>query len=316
MMGRRDFPLASCRSLLASPIMKKNPIALLPTLLTLGNVVCGFGAITLAARLGPSPAEAIGQPFAGNELFGAAALIFLAMVFDALDGSAARLTKSTSDIGAQLDSLCDAISFGVAPAFLMLQFTRYETRLVASYPDWFVWPTRLLWTVAALYLVCAVLRLARFNVETDEDDDHEGFSGLPSPAAAAAIAAFPLAMPELIQLDAEGAARVAWLVPGLKAAMPVVAFGVAVLMVSRLPYVHVFSKLTQKNRSRRDVISVVFVLAAVFWIHELALPLLATMFAFSAPVKWLWVDYVRPLYRRNDAPADESHSALSEPPSP
>ena len=293
----------------------KNPIALLPTLLTLGNVVCGFGAITLAARLGPEPLAAIattaeaGQPFSGNELLVAATLIFVAMLFDALDGSAARLTKSTSDIGAQLDSLCDAISFGVAPAFLMLQFVRFESRLVASYPDWFAWPTRLLWTIAALYVVCAVLRLARFNVETDEDDSHEGFSGLPSPAAAAAIAAFPLAMPELVRLDTEGAARVAWLVPGLKVALPLVTFGVAVLMVSRLPYVHVFSKLVQKNRSRRDVITVVFGLAAVFWIHELALPLLATAFAFSAPAKWLWTDGLASM--RGEASDETSDSRIA-----
>ena len=272
-------------------------------MLTLGNVVCGFGALTFAARLGPStvaPDFVAGQSFAGSELLVAATLIFVAMLFDALDGSAARLTKSTSDIGAQLDSLCDAISFGVAPAFLMLQFVRFDDTLAADYPDWFAWPSRLIWTIAALYVVCAVLRLARFNVETDEDDTHDGFSGLPSPAAAAAIAAFPLAMPELVRLDVDGAARVAWLVPALKAALPVVTIGVSILMVSRLPYVHVFSKLTKKNRNRRDIILVVFGVAVIFWTHELALPLLATGFAFSAPVVWLWNDYVRPLYARDN----------------
>ena len=286
--------------------MKPNPIALLPTLLTLGNVVCGFGAITLAAKLGPDSVAGVQTAsLTGNELFVAAMLIFVAMLFDALDGSAARLTKSTSDIGAQLDSLCDAISFGLAPAFLMLQFVRYESTLEAEYPDWFTWPSRLIWTIGALYVVCAVLRLARFNVETDEDDSHDGFSGLPSPAAAAAIAAFPLAMREIVRLDTDGAARVAWLLPALKASLPIVAFGVAVLMVSRLPYVHLFSKLTAKNRSRRDVILVVFCAAVVFWIHELALPLLATAFAFSAPVSWLWGDYVKPVF----APVKRSSSS-------
>ena len=275
--------------------LKPNPIALLPTLLTLGNVVCGFGAITIAAKLGPDAAGA--DP---NTLTTAGALIFLAMLFDALDGSAARLTKSTSDIGAQLDSLCDAISFGIAPAFLMLQFVRFDASLTDQYPDWFAWPGRLLWTVAALYVVCAVLRLARFNVETDEEDAHEGFSGLPSPAAAAAIAGFPLAMRELIRLEQAEAARVAFLVPAMKALLPVVAFGVAVLMVSRLPYVHVFSKLTQRNRSRRDVITLVFVLAVVFLMHELAIVVLAVAFAVSAPLQWLWQDYGRSLLPGRD----------------
>ena len=87
--------------------------AVLPTMLTLGNAVCGFGAITFAAKWSGGDAKL--------SLFIASGLIFLAMVFDALDGSAARLTKQTSEFGAQLDSLCDAISFGVAPGFILLQ---------------------------------------------------------------------------------------------------------------------------------------------------------------------------------------------------
>ena len=82
--------------------------------MTLGNAACGFGAITFAAKVGPDPA---GE----HDLFLSAVLIFLAMLFDMLDGSVARWAKQTSEFGAQLDSLCDAVSFGVAPAFLMLR---------------------------------------------------------------------------------------------------------------------------------------------------------------------------------------------------
>ena len=136
---------------------RKKLFAVLPTMLTLGNAVCGFGAITFAAKWsGGDPALS---------LFIASCLIYLAMVFDALDGSAARLTNQTSEFGAQLDSLCDAISFGAAPAFLMLQFSQSRD-----------FHPRFLWLIAALYVVCAVLRLARFNVETDEDDAHDCFS--------------------------------------------------------------------------------------------------------------------------------------------
>ena len=148
---------------------REKVFAVLPTMLTLGNAACGFGAITFAAKWsGGDPALS---------LFIASCLIFLSMVFDALDGSAARLTKQTSEFGAQLDSLCDAISFGAAPAFLMLQFSQSRDLL----------HLRLLWWIAALYVACAVLRLARFNVETDEDDAHDSFSGLPSPAAAGTV---------------------------------------------------------------------------------------------------------------------------------
>ena len=170
--------------------MKKRKLfAVLPTLLTLGNAACGFGAITFAAKVGPESA-------AGNEFFIAALLIFLAMLFDMLDGSAARWTQQTSDFGAELDSLCDVISFGIAPAFLMLQFTRadhtFGSQLTAPFAD--LYHPRLLWVIGVLFVVCAVLRLARFNVETDEDDSHAFFSGLPSPAAAGTVASFPIAM--------------------------------------------------------------------------------------------------------------------------
>ncbi|MBI1904109.1 MAG: CDP-alcohol phosphatidyltransferase family protein, partial [Planctomycetia bacterium] len=131
-------------------------VAVLPTLFTLGNLVCGFFAIMVAAWDDP-PMPA--GPFAGPDptyAMIAAALIFLAMVFDALDGQLARLARSTSEFGAQLDSLCDVVSFGVAPAFL----------LVKMCPDFAVGHPHAIWVIAAAFVVCAALRLARFNVET------------------------------------------------------------------------------------------------------------------------------------------------------
>ncbi len=118
------------------------------------------------------------------------------MLFDMLDGSAARLANQTSDFGAQLDSLCDAVSFGVAPAFMMLKLTHPKHHLMASLdvPPPFEYSPRLLWAIAVLFMVCAILRLARFNVETDDDDSHDCFSGLPSPAAAGIIASFPIGL--------------------------------------------------------------------------------------------------------------------------
>ena len=87
-----------------------------------------------------------------------------------------------SDFGAQLDSLCDLMSFGMAPAFLLVKmcprFTSVHNQGV--------------WIIAAVFVCCAALRLARFNVETDEEDDHTMFAGLPTPAAAAVIASFAI----------------------------------------------------------------------------------------------------------------------------
>src|SRR5580698_6435150 len=95
--------------------------AILPTMFTLGNLVCGFFAIVIASRVGtPQSPEGnlITDP---SDCMFSAWLIFLAMVFDALDGYVARLAKSSSEFGAELDSLCDMVSFGIAPAFLLVK---------------------------------------------------------------------------------------------------------------------------------------------------------------------------------------------------
>jgi len=270
--------------------MKPRLIAVLPTLLTLGNAACGFGAITFAAKLGPTElGVARDSLFAANPSLIAALLVYLGMLFDMLDGTAARRLNQTSELGAQLDSLCDAITFGVAPAFLMLQFVTRELDALPG-PDLF--HPRFLWTIAALYVLCAILRLARFNVETDEDDPHNEFSGLPSPAAAGAVVAFPFAMPSLLALAGSGGGTSAvvagWVAPIIRTALPLITLGVASLMVSRIRYPHVFSQFFRGHRTRGQVVQLVFLMALVFWAHELAVPLIFCGFAFTAPVKAAW----------------------------
>jgi len=281
---------------------KPKMFAVLPTLLTLGNAACGFGAITFAARVGP-------EPQSGGDLFVAAVLIYLAMVFDMLDGSAARWTKQTSDFGAQLDSLCDAVSFGVAPAFLMIQFTRHAHLFDGMLPESVVlnFPlnfqdrmlSRLLWIIGALYVVCALLRLARFNMETEEDDSHEYFSGLPSPSAAGTVASFPIAMRGLGNLVADDAtdqsrALAEWLIPPiLQVTLPVITLLVACLMVSRVRYVHVFNQLFRGQLNRQQFIQLVFTLPVVYMVHWMAVPLIFCYFAFSAPIRAVWQEVAR-----------------------
>jgi len=267
---------------------RQKVFAVLPTLLTLCNAACGFGAITITAKVGP-------EHFGGSELFTASQLIFLAMLFDMLDGSAARLTNQTSDFGAQLDSLCDAISFGVAPAFIFLQLAHPAHHLmdtIAIAP--FHFHPRILWAIAVLFMVCAILRLARFNVETDEEDSHEFFSGLPSPAAGGVVASLPIGMNELKgQLGPGGnlhglAAFEQYIWSALVVIVPLVTLSAAVLMVSRLKYAHVFNQLVRGRRGRLQILQIVFSLVLVFIVRELALPVLFGYFAFSAPVRSLW----------------------------
>lgn len=260
--------------------------AVLPTLLTLGNAACGFGAITFAAKLGPIEASSGATDL--DSLWKAALLIFLAMVFDALDGRAARWANQASEFGAQLDSLCDALSFGAAPAFLMLQFVRhFEARFDVP----FDYHPRLLWVIAVLFVLCAILRLARFNVETDEEDSHDAFSGLPSPAAAGTVASFPLAIGDLLNYAAEAGVRgrvASFLVPTVQIALPLITLAVACLMVSRIRYAHLFNQLFSGRRSRRHLIQVVFGAATVFLLREMAVPLLFCYFAFASPLRAAW----------------------------
>jgi CDP-diacylglycerol--serine O-phosphatidyltransferase len=277
----------------ASPrrIRHRKVFAVLPTLLTLCNAACGFGAISIAAKVGP-------DHFKGIELITAAQLIFLAMLFDMLDGSAARLTNQTSDFGAQLDSLCDAISFGVAPAFIMLQLAHPDHHLMDTIMDApFNYHPRILWAIAVLFMVCAILRLARFNVETDEEDSHNFFSGLPSPAAAGVVASFPIGVKELkAQLSAEGAVSWAqpaadYLLPALVVLLPLITLAAAMLMVSRIRYAHVFNQMIRGRRTRKQVLQIVFAMVLVFVVREMALPVLFCVFAFTSPVRAFWERY-------------------------
>lgn len=163
-------------------------ISVFPTLLTLGNLICGFFAIVVAARIDKPSASLLQEGIDIADTYNvmlSGCLIFVAMVFDALDGYVARLARTTSDFGAQLDSLCDVVSFGVAPGFL----------LVKMCPRFTFVHDQAVWVIAAAFAACAALRLARFNVESSDDDDHLYFSGLPSPGAAAVVAGFAIDQP-------------------------------------------------------------------------------------------------------------------------
>jgi len=261
-------------------------VAVIPSLLTLGNVACGFGCITYVAKVGPEAATS-------NDLHFAAFLVFVAMLLDALDGPVARLAKLTSKFGAQLDSLADAISFGVAPALLMLTFSR-------------VFHPRLLWIIAVLYVLCAVLRLARFNVTHDDDPSHDSFCGLPSPAAAGMVASLVIVDPGPIQLTApetmaSGGHVGEFLLWLSSVSLPLVTLAVACLMVSRIRYPHVFNQLFRGRHSFQHLVKLIFAIVIVFAVHELAIPIVFFYFVIGSPLRALWSQVV---HRRTAASAD------------
>jgi CDP-diacylglycerol--serine O-phosphatidyltransferase len=154
-----SLPLRRRRS--DRPRRFKRGVFLLPSLFTVANLFCGYASIIHSTR---------------GDFDTAALLIGVAMVLDTLDGYFARLTNSATDFGIQLDSLADVVSFGLAPA--ILAFT------------WGLWPLRRLgWAVGFIYVAAAAMRLARFNIQTAVLTDKRYFVGMPSPPAAAVIAA-------------------------------------------------------------------------------------------------------------------------------
>jgi CDP-diacylglycerol--serine O-phosphatidyltransferase len=256
-------------------------IAILPTLLTLGNGVCGFAAIAYASKISLRPSEADNFYFVLS-----AGLIFVAMVFDGLDGYAARLSKSASDFGGQLDSLCDAISFGAAPALLLLRLGQeWQQPLIRQSVA----------TIAGLYVACAVLRLARFNLENSTDPaSHKRFKGLPSPAAAGCLASLALlrSLPAgWTGLD-EPAVR-AFVKFWTPVGAPMGALVVALLMVSRLPYPHLTKQLLRGRRSFGFIVQIVFVVFVITLAPDLALFLLFWGYALHGPVRYALVRRLR-----------------------
>jgi len=224
----------------------KRGAAILPSILTTGNLFFGFWAIV----------RTIHKDYAG-----AAVWIILAVLLDIFDGRIARMTGTASEFGGELDSLADAISFGVAPAVLV-----------------YCWGMQLLpragWLVAFFFVVGGVMRLARFNVQRHAVDGRY-FVGLPIPAAAGQVTAIVLFTPEPVTQ------RPAAMLVGAGVLL------LAVLMVSALRYPS-FKKVDLRSRRRSVVvlgIAAVFLLVA--WRPTWALPAMATAYALSGPFAYL-----------------------------
>ncbi len=160
----RGLKLAAART--KRRIDKRRPINVIASALTTINLYCGVSSIFNAIE---------------GEHQKAVYFIFGAIVADMFDGLVARITKSASEFGKQLDSLCDLVSFGVAPAVLIFMVYLPEERNLVS---------RMGAVMAIIYVICAALRLARFNVFQSEIREY--FIGLPTPAAASTVASFVL----------------------------------------------------------------------------------------------------------------------------
>ncbi|MGE3175246.1 MAG: phosphatidylcholine/phosphatidylserine synthase [Planctomycetota bacterium] len=243
-------------------------VPVLPSLVTLGNVFFGFLAIAKVADA--LRMSTPGAPF--TDVVGlfelAAVLIFVAMVFDALDGRIARMTGQTTPFGAQLDSMADMVTFGVTPAFLGKVLIDWHAQanaqsLLSVHP-------KLYYGAAAIYVLCAALRLARFNVETGPaEEDHREFRGLPSPAAAAVVASLvALYCTRSDSRDVVSRMLFSEAQFGLIVVlMPLVLVTLGLLMVSRVPYPHAVSAIVRGRHSFPFLAGLVVLIgiAAVEW---------------------------------------------------
>jgi CDP-diacylglycerol--serine O-phosphatidyltransferase len=230
---------------------------LLPTLFTVGNIVCGYYALVAAMRGGAANFDA------------AAKAIGIAIVLDGLDGRVARLTGATSPFGKEFDSLADVISFGLAPAFLA-----YSWGLFSLEGDGDVFRHLIRWggVITFAFLMCGAWRLARFNIQATDGPNHvpfRHFVGLPIPAAAGMIAALvhfrksPLA---------EWTWAAAWL--GLVA-------GLAFLMVSTVRYYSFKDIDLRRRRSSLVVVALGLLVILIVTNSEIVLPLLAIAYVLS-----------------------------------
>jgi len=209
----------------------RNGKYILPNLFTLGSIL--FGVLAIIACL------------EGTDVgFRRAAIAILAAVFaDSLDGRVARLTRTATQFGVQLDSLADVVSFGVAPAVLAFSFGLHDLR---------AWDGMLGAALAFAFVSCGALRLARFNVMAMRTrSPQKTFVGLPIPAAASVLALFVWVA---VDLELPERARVA----GVAIAMPVLSFA----MVSTLPYPS-FKQVRWKVWNR---LAFVVSLALIVWV--------------------------------------------------
>ncbi|MDR1317864.1 MAG: phosphatidylcholine/phosphatidylserine synthase [Spirochaetales bacterium] len=281
-------------------------IAILPSLITLMNAMCGFIAIVYASRGAGADILIFRRP--GFTLFALSGyMIFLAMIADVMDGRVARLSKTTSSFGGQLDSLSDAISFGVAPAFLMMQVVGvYLERWKTALPGFGGALTQIVFLIAIVYAVCAIIRLARFNVENEEDESaHMNFSGLPSPAAAGVVVSLVIFQQDILPKIANHSPYLFDIIEQATIwALPIVTFVAGILMVTRVRYTHVVNYYLRGKKSFSTFLAIFFAGLLLIWYIQLAIVIGFCGFALTGLLRAL---YTR-IFRKKAAPQPAPHT--------
>jgi len=248
-------------------IAKHGWLKYVPNSLTLCNSLCGFGAILFALNV-------FRPNFDRPQVLTICAWIILcAMVFDALDGFAARIFNAASMHGMQMDSLADMVTFGVAPAFLSVVMAQCLLKMTMT-------QTVITLLLASTYLGCAALRLATYNVHAImEKKSGDKFTGLPSPGAAAAICSMVM----FYSINYKNIEEFEW-VKYLAMLLPVYAAILGLLMVSNIPYTHVGKWLqsVRRNRYRLTILILMLVIAGILGIKGIVI--IINFYIFSGPI--------------------------------
>ena len=222
---------------------------LLPSLLTLGNLFCGYACVIFALR------HAFEQ---------AAMFIGFAIILDMLDGRVARMTGTSSAFGLEFDSLADVVSFGMAPAVLCFAWGLQGFGQAG-------------WAASFVFVSAAAIRLARFNIQTNVPGvDKRYFVGMPSPAAAGVPAATVFAYPDFVA---------GW--PYNLLALPMVLVP-AFLMVSTVRYRSFKSIDLGTRRSYRGLLLMAMVIAAIATHPQITLVVVAYGYLASGLIGWTW----------------------------
>ncbi len=239
-----------------------------PNFLTLCNSLCGFLVILITLRAYESDMEPM-------QIFVIGAIVICcAMIFDSLDGMAARLFNAASMHGIQMDSLADMVTFGVAPATLVAVMT-HSLRRASGIGRW---DEAGIYILCSIYLGCAALRLATYNVHAMEPEKkapgaENKFIGLPSPGAASGICVvIGFAWQNNIDLTKYAAL------------LPVYAAILGLLMVSKIQYVHVGKWMLSVKRNRRRAFLLAGMIILTYFFKLNALAAFVTLYIATGPV--------------------------------
>ena len=261
--------------------------SLFANLLTIGNGICGFAALVKLSQLQLAEDNSLANP---ENLVFAGYLVLLGMLFDAFDGKVARMVKGATELGAQLDSLCDLITFGLVPAFMIFQMQ------LGTSPRWM----NVVWFFSLAYFLGALLRLARFNVENSpEEDAHLCFKGLPSPAAAGCVASLVIFQNYVLKAEQ---AELKWISENLFSIESMKTFVTAIsyilpflgvflgftMVSSRLKFEHVGSRIFGRSHSWEFFVSLIFAALLLAIVPEVFLPLAFIGYLVWTPVMFLF----------------------------